>query len=194
MEFYWFFLKLILIFNFSHNKNIMNMNPMELALDLSLPKVIINFIASIKPPEEEHIVNILLHGWNDNLADWKIIESNFEQELNQLSFLFAYNSLVNRVSIPSLSSELREFINEKREYYCSQKSKVSFGKKCNISLVKVNLICYSTGALIIRTFLNKWYVSEFKDVIERVVMVAPANFGSPFAKFVSNIKFKQIMK
>ena len=161
-------------------------------------------MTSIEPPNEEHVITILLHGWNDNISDWKIIERNFETELQQMVYLFAYNSLANRVSIPSLASELRTFINEKCDFYIAQKNKVSFqqyttsGDKSTyiltfgrlISLcyselnVKVNIICYSTGGLIVRTLLNKWYQSEYRDVIERVVMVAPANFGSPFAKFV----------
>lgn len=86
---------------------------------------------SLKPPQEEHIINILLHGWNDTISDWKIIEKNFETELQQMSCLFAYNSLANRVSIASLAGDLRSFINEKQEIYITQKNKVSFKQYSN---------------------------------------------------------------
>lgn len=162
--------------------------PLELAKSVQAPAGVVNALQKAQAPKEEAVITILLHGWNDNLSDWKEIESHFASELRTMVFLFAYNSLDNRVSISSLAMELRAFILEKRDYYYAQKTKVaSFGTlrptKNKTNELKINLLCYSTGGLIVREFLNKWYRTEFQGVIDHLVMLAPANFGSPFAKF-----------
>ena len=49
---------------------------------------------------------------------------------------------------------------------------------------QINIVVYSTGALILRHFLRTYYHLRYKNKIRRVVMFAPANYGSPFAKKV----------
>lgn len=51
--------------------------------------------------------------------------------------------------------------------------------------VKINVVVYSTGALILRHFLRLFYWSHYRHKIDHVVMFAPANYGSPWAKKVS---------
>ena len=50
--------------------------------------------------------------------------------------------------------------------------------------VKINVVVYSTGALILRHFLRLYYWSHYRHKIDHVVMFAPANYGSPWAKKV----------
>ena len=91
------------------------------------------------------------------------------EELEQKTYLFAYDSMKDKVDIKSLALELHTFV-------------IRSIKKHNGPVEKVNLICFSTGGLIVRTFLMTYWRKHYQNLIHRLIMLAPANMGSPFAK------------
>ena len=52
-------------------------------------------------------------------------------------------------------------------------------------LLKIDILVYSTGGLIVRQFLKNYYWRQYQNIVDHVAMCAPANFGSPFARKVS---------
>ncbi len=51
---------------------------------------------------------------------------------------------------------------------------------------EINIVAYSTGALVVRYFLTKYYyTSYYRHNIKHLVMFSPANYGSPYAKKVN---------
>lgn len=60
--------------------------------------------------------------------DWEVIERNFNGHVGRPFHLFAYNSLANRVSIPTLAADLRKFIMEKSDAYAKKLAKVSWSR------------------------------------------------------------------
>ena len=52
---------------------------------------------------------------------------------------------------------------------------------------EINIVAYSTGALVVRYFLTKYYYTPYyRHNIKHLVMFSPANYGSPYAKKVNN--------
>lgn len=88
---------------------------------------VIGLLESATPPEEDHEISILLHGWNDKLNDWQGIEQNFTKEAGTPFHLFYYDSLANRVSIGTLAEDLFIFIGKKLDLY--RKAFTQFGSK-----------------------------------------------------------------
>ena len=171
-----------------------SLTPLQFAKETNAPASVVLKLTEVKIPEEEHVITVLLHGWNDKIADWEQIEQNFNSEVQLPFHLFKYDSLANRVSIETLAKDLYNFINEKLDLYYKEKA-VTFTRLtaggANKSVNQpdkdincaVNIICYSTGGLIVRTFMQNYYRNSFRSRISRVIFLAPANFGSPFAKF-----------
>ena len=97
---------------------------------------VIDILMNADPPEQEYEINVLLHGWNDKLNDWRQIEKNFTAETGSPFYLFAYDSLANRVTIDTLAEDLYLFINSKLELF--RKTKITgFQKKTSMNLTEL---------------------------------------------------------
>ena len=92
-----------------------------------------------------------MHGWNDDIKVWRCIEDGLSAVLDQKVcgsawhngrsnrgqvFLYTYASLDNESRVDELAEVLRLFIEER----ISPRD-------------EINIVCYSTGALITRTLL-----------------------------------------
>jgi hypothetical protein len=112
---------------------------------------------------------VILHGWGDNLATLQPLSRALAQCSGQPTtdiFLGEYVSLDNDIRMTDLVVGLDRAWHDKN---------LDSGDK-------VNVVAYSTGALIIRDWLYTYY-TQFKKTcsIANLVMLAPANFGSPLA-------------
>ena len=69
-----------------------------------------------------------------------------------------------------------------------EKETTTDGEEEDDAPYQINIVVYSTGALILRHFLRTYYHTKYRHKIRRVVMFAPDNYGSPFAKKVCKIE------
>lgn len=113
---------------------------------------------------------IIIHGWSDQASSFislaEAIEKKTNRTIEQL-WLGNYISLDNDVQMEDLVRGLDLAWRD---------------RKLPIKSKSVDVIVHSTGGLIIRDWIYSNFVSKgLKPPVNNLVMLAPANFGSPLA-------------
>ncbi|MDP1933117.1 MAG: hypothetical protein Q8L60_16835 [Gammaproteobacteria bacterium] len=113
---------------------------------------------------------VVIHGWSDEASSFLPLASAIEQVAHrpvQTLFLGNYVSLDDDVQMKDLVQGLTRAW--KRE-------------KLPTSPGSVDVIIHSTGGLVVRDWMHSEYTAQnLKPPISNLVMLAPANFGSPLA-------------
>lgn len=117
---------------------------------------------------------ILLHGWSGSgdkfseLADFLRTEVGYSS--NDIHY-FNYDSLDDSIQLADIAGEFYDFIFVN-----------------GLHNTKITLICHSTGALIVREAFAEYFARQgTQECIERIIMLAPVNFGSPFAHWGKSV-------
>lgn len=111
---------------------------------------------------------VILHGWSDESRSFHHLARLLEQELQRkptLIDLGDYITLDDEVTYDDIVVAMARAWDK---------------EKLPISPYSVDVLVHSTGGLIIRDWLNRFYTPE-KAPIKHLVMLAPANFGSALA-------------
>ncbi|MAY02686.1 MAG: hypothetical protein CMQ38_06885 [Gammaproteobacteria bacterium] len=109
---------------------------------------------------------VILHGWSDDKESFRNLahklQGKLERPITDL-WLGDYISLDDDVNVDDIIDAMqRAWLDAK--------------------LPTADVIIHSTGGLVIRHWMQKYYVSKnSKPPIRNLVMLAPANFGSPLA-------------
>lgn len=117
---------------------------------------------------------LIIHGWNDSSKSFEnlkegLIQSNY-LDIEEVFFV-DYNSKEDSLTLPMLADGLNDRLKEK-----------TLIKENGTSEKDMYVIVHSTGALVIRQWLVNYYKENFEQCpIKKIVMLAPANFGSPWA-------------
>lgn len=107
---------------------------------------------------------VILHGWSDTSDSFKDIGTALHTDTVQI-FLGNYISLDDQVTVPDLATAL---------------SRIWVTRNLPTTPRSVDVIVHSTGALVIREWMTRFFTPETNPVFH-LVMLAPANFGSPIA-------------
>lgn len=126
---------------------------------------------------------IFIHGYSDS---WTRIKNNLGEKLlnfnkslsintkiENLNFHYiSYKSLEDSATFEDLVEGLYEKLKQNRTVRNLLDDKSS---------EKVSFIVHSTGALIVRQLLKQYNWLNIKSKIDKIIFLAPANFGSPLA-------------
>ena len=113
-------------------------------------------------------MTVIIHGWSDNAKSFTKLAGMLDNATVTNLYLGDYISLNDAVTFDDLSDALQRA--------WEAKGLSSSGPRT------VDVIVHSTGGLIIRHWLVKYYGDRISEIpIHRLVMLAPANFGSPLA-------------
>ncbi len=113
---------------------------------------------------------VILHGWSDSDDSFLPLAESIENE-TQRSVEHIW--LGNYVSLDD-DVRMRDLVNGL--------SKAWKERKLPTNSKSVDMIVHSTGALVIRDWMYSEYISQDeKSPVNNLVMLAPANFGSPLA-------------
>lgn len=122
-------------------------------------------------------VTVIIHGWSDASQSFEALKTLLvERGMGTVkTILYAdYESREDNVTFSDVCDGLNdEFIRQ------------GLIDKAGKKLASVNIICHSTGGLVIRHWIWRHYF-KYKNRMEdcpvkKIVMLAPANFGSPLA-------------
>jgi pimeloyl-ACP methyl ester carboxylesterase len=112
---------------------------------------------------------VIIHGWSDNSTSFKQIAKVLTKQLN-----YPIHNL-NLADFISMDDEITfdDLISAMMRAWRRHKLPEKPGS--------VDVIVHSTGGLIIRNWLSHYYTPDTAPV-KRLLMLAPANFGSPLAR------------
>ncbi|MBI4563898.1 MAG: alpha/beta hydrolase [Planctomycetes bacterium] len=111
---------------------------------------------------------VLIHGWSDTSASFRRLANLIHRETGRaitLINLADYKSLDDEVTFDDLASAMSG---------AWESNKLPFRRR------SVDVIVHSTGGLVIREWLARRFTASTAPV-HHLVMLAPANFGSPLA-------------
>ncbi len=111
---------------------------------------------------------VIIHGWSDESSSFNNLASFIQKNLGAppvVIRLADWISMQNEVTYPDLAVAMQ------RAWLASGLSS---------SPRSVNVVIHSTGALVARDWMTKYFTPETVP-IKRLLMLAPANFGSPLA-------------
>lgn len=111
---------------------------------------------------------VILHGWSDSAESFEKLGNYLSQKLNrEVSHIKMADwlSMNDEVTYKDLAVAMQ------REWKA---------KKIPTKSRSVDVVVHSTGALVLREWLSHYY-SPTNNPINHVLMLAPANFGSPLA-------------
>jgi len=112
---------------------------------------------------------LFIHGWSDS---WESFQS-ITKILKDHKFIWSYyESRADAVTFTDLVHALQ-----------AKLIKENIIDKHGNALQKINVVVHSTGGLIIRHWISKFYPPRENKIcpVVRIIMLAPANFGSPLA-------------
>ena len=113
---------------------------------------------------------IILHGWSDSSDSFRNLARTISEQTDRKTdhiWLGDYVSLDDDVRISDLAAALQ---------YAWQAMSLSTEPHSQ------DVILHSTGGLILREWMQTYYMDRaIKPPVQNVVMLAPANFGSPLA-------------
>ncbi|MBN8568412.1 MAG: hypothetical protein J0M18_02175 [Ignavibacteria bacterium] len=114
---------------------------------------------------------IIIHGWSDT-------SKSFEDLRNRLATQFTTETVVlNLGDYISIDDD----VTVQDIAFAMNKDVQRFLNQINHK-GKIDIVTHSTGSLVTRTWLYEYYKDRIKEIpVERLVMLAPANFGSPLA-------------
>src|SRR5450759_381910 len=111
---------------------------------------------------------VIIHGWSDDSSSFNNLASFIKQKLNTPPIIIRladWISMQDDVTYPDLVVAM-------------QRAWVASGLLTGLR--SVNVVVHSTGALVTRDWMTKYFTPESVP-IKRLLMLAPANFGSPLA-------------
>jgi len=111
---------------------------------------------------------VIIHGWSDDSSSFNNLASFIKQKLNTPPIIIRladWISMQDDVTYPDLVVAM-------------QRAWVASGLPTGLR--SVNVVVHSTGALVTRDWMTKYFTPESVP-IKRLLMLAPANFGSPLA-------------
>src|SRR3989344_1494069 len=111
---------------------------------------------------------VIIHGWSDDARSFRKLAHALEKELNRTAQqinLADYVSMDDEVTYDDLVAAMMKAWQD---------------RSLPQTLKSVDVVVHSTGGLIIRHWLIKYFKPD-QAPIDHLVMLAPANFGSPLA-------------
>lgn len=119
---------------------------------------------------------VIIHGWSDVGASFQKLKLFLQSELQSIVddiYFYDYESREDNVTYNDVAYGLHTQLIE--QGLLNQDGSSNF---------ELNIIVHSTGGLVIRHWLTSFYFKSqtLQCPIKRIVMLAPANFGSPLAK------------
>lgn len=117
---------------------------------------------------------VLIHGWSDCSASFKALKQSLVGLFEETDIYFVdYESREDHLSFDDVVDGLRDQLRSQK--LIGTDDKATPGNELNV-------IVHSTGGLVVRDFISRYFGHRLTDCpIKRVVMLAPANFGSPLA-------------
>jgi hypothetical protein len=120
---------------------------------------------------------VIIHGWSDCSDSFAAIKKYLtDNGVGDVSTIYYadYESREDNLTFDDIADGLTdEFI------------RLGFIDDEGNALVDLNVVVHSTGGLVIRHWISRYYMSSKKRLdacpVKRIVMLAPANFGSPLA-------------
>lgn len=111
---------------------------------------------------------VIIHGWSDKSESFSKLASYLQEKLGAPPIVIRladWISMQSDVTYPDLSVAM-------------QRAWMASGLPATPR--SVNVVIHSTGALVVRDWMTKYFTPETVP-IKRLLMLAPANFGSPLA-------------
>src|SRR5436190_15229168 len=116
---------------------------------------------------------LIIHGWSDcsgSFVDMKrALVARRVAEADDIFFV-DYESRDDSLTLPEISRALQNRLLQLRLIGPSPQD-----------CPPLNIIVHSTGGLVVRHWLQTYYSERAWCPVRRIVMLAPANFGSPLA-------------
>ncbi|MGH6922185.1 MAG: esterase/lipase family protein, partial [Propylenella sp.] len=112
---------------------------------------------------------VILHGWSDtseSFHDLRVFLGNNGFEVTEV-WLGDYISKDDDVRIPDVAKRMQAVLSE---MLATGKLKAPF-----------DVIVHSTGGLVVREWVARYFPNGAECPVKRIVMLAPANFGSRLA-------------
>lgn len=109
----------------------------------------------------------ILHGWSDTHSSFTNLASFLNENGFQTVHLADYLSMKDDVRIEDVAIRMQAVIEEMLT--------------AGTLVAPFDLIVHSTGGLVAREWITRFYADGIGCPAKRVVMLAPANFGSPLA-------------
>lgn len=118
---------------------------------------------------------LIIHGWSDVSASFQALQKLLTQEkIGGEVYFVDYESQEDNMTYNDIVDGIRDRLIEMK--LINQKDESVDGSKFNV-------IVHSTGGLVVRHWLTSYYSGRLdKCPVKKIVMLAPANFGSPLAK------------
>ena len=125
-----------------------------------------------------NIPTLIIHGWSDNSKSFIPIARFLEDNGHDIRniYLGDYISLHDEIKLEDLGTAMKQAL------------EAHWGASLPLKRHSFNVVIHSTGALVVREFLRQHCVDEngrpdpSLTPIKNLLMLAPANFGSPIAK------------
>ncbi|MBK3332344.1 alpha/beta hydrolase [Persephonella atlantica] len=121
-------------------------------------------------------ITLIIHGWSDCSQSFvHMKEFLIKNGIGDVDTIYYadYESREDNITYDDVIDGLYDRFKEK-----------GFIDEDGNPLVSLNVIVHSTGGLIIRHFISEYYSDRIdKCPIKKIVMLAPANFGSPLAHY-----------
>ncbi len=121
-------------------------------------------------------ITLILHGWSDCSESFKDLKTFLiKNGIGTVDTIYYadYESREDNVTYEDIIDGLYDRFKEK-----------GFIDKDGNRLVNLNVIVHSTGGLVIRHFIAEYYKDRIdKCPVKKIIMLAPANFGSPLAHY-----------
>jgi pimeloyl-ACP methyl ester carboxylesterase len=112
---------------------------------------------------------IIIHGWSDNSDSFRDLRNHLLNENIQNKILDIrlgdYVSLHDEITLPDIANAL---------------NKAMIRLNIPQDPRSIDFIVHSTGSLVVRQWMTQFFSSD-TNPIRRLIMLAPANFGSPLA-------------
>ncbi len=112
---------------------------------------------------------VIIHGWSDNSSSFEKLARRLKKETHRVVeeiWLADYVSLDDDVTMKDIIIAM-------------QSAWLASGLPTKPN--RVDVIVHSTGGLVIRDWMNNYWPDGQKPPVRNLVMLAPANFGSPLA-------------
>lgn len=112
---------------------------------------------------------VIIHGWSDNSSSFTKLAKRLKKETGRMVeeiWLADYVSLDDDVTMKDIVTAMQ-----------SAWKSSSLPTKSN----SVDVIVHSTGGLVIRDWMSTYWPDGKKPPVRNLLMLAPANFGSPLA-------------
>lgn len=117
---------------------------------------------------------VLIHGWSDCSASFKALKQSLVGLFSEKDIYFVdYESREDHLTFDDVVDGLRDQLRVQKLIGSDDTARAGD---------ELNVIVHSTGGLVVRDFISRYYSHRLDACpVKRVIMLAPANFGSPLA-------------